>query len=262
MTQRSDVETPRRGVSTPRTPFSGFPNSAEGTAIPNLFFARVLPEITDPAELVVTLYVFFAQSLHRRHPRFVTLRELQGDETLARSLANLANEERDPLKTALSAAVRRGTLARAMLRPEAMGDSVGAPRIPAKEGEEVYVVNAPMSRKALEPLLDSGADIAWQPASASAEATASIFALYEENLGMITPLVADELLEAEEHYPPAWIAAAFREAAALNKRNWRYIRRILERWENEGPPHEKPERDPEAEWLARRYREGKQRTSG
>jgi DnaD/phage-associated family protein len=242
-------------------PFSGFPNSAEGTAIPNVFFARVLPEISDPAELVVTLYVFFAQALHRRHPRFVTLSELQADQTLARSLGNLAGDGPDALKRGLSAAVRRGTLARAVLLPEAVRDSERAPRLRAKEGEEVYVVNAPVNRKALEPLLNRGGHIDRPPPGGQSK-PAGIFVLYEENLGMITPLIADELLEAEKRYPPAWIAAAFREAAELNKRNWRYIRRILERWENEGPPNEKPERDPEAEWLARRYREGKQRTNG
>ena len=31
------------------TTFTGFPNSAAGTVIPNAFFSRVLPEISDPA---------------------------------------------------------------------------------------------------------------------------------------------------------------------------------------------------------------------
>jgi DNA replication protein len=62
----------------------------------------------------------------------------------------------------------------------------------------------------------------------------NIFALYEQNIGIITPMIAEELKEADKIYPPQWIAEAFKEAVALNKRSWRYIARILERWANEG----------------------------
>jgi DNA replication protein len=62
----------------------------------------------------------------------------------------------------------------------------------------------------------------------------NIFALYEQNIGMITPLIAEELKEAEKLYPPQWIEEAFREAVTLNKRSWRYVARILERWASEG----------------------------
>ena len=34
--------------------------------------------------------------------------------------------------------------------------------------------------------------------------------------------------------------AAFREAAANNRRSWKYIARILERWKIEGPDYETP----------------------
>jgi DNA replication protein len=62
----------------------------------------------------------------------------------------------------------------------------------------------------------------------------NIFALYEQNIGMITPMIAEELKEAEKLYPPQWIEEAFREAVTLNKRSWKYIARILERWASEG----------------------------
>lgn len=62
----------------------------------------------------------------------------------------------------------------------------------------------------------------------------NIFTLYEQNIGIITPLVAEELKEAASLYPFQWIEEAFKEAAMLNKRSWRYIARILERWASEG----------------------------
>ena len=51
---------------------------------------------------------------------------------------------------------------------------------------------------------------------------------------MLTPMIADELREAEKIYPENWIRDAVREAVSLNKRNWRYIERILENWAAEG----------------------------
>ncbi len=62
----------------------------------------------------------------------------------------------------------------------------------------------------------------------------NIFALYEQNIGIITPMIAEELKEADKIYPPQWIEEAFKEAVTLNKRSWKYIARILERWASEG----------------------------
>jgi DnaD/phage-associated family protein len=62
----------------------------------------------------------------------------------------------------------------------------------------------------------------------------NIFALYEQNIGIITPMIAEELKEADKLYPPQWIVEAFKEAVTLNKRSWKYIVRILERWASEG----------------------------
>jgi DNA replication protein len=62
----------------------------------------------------------------------------------------------------------------------------------------------------------------------------NIFTLYEQNIGIITPMIAEELKEADKFYPPQWIEEAFKEAVTLNKRSWRYIARILETWASEG----------------------------
>ena len=51
---------------------------------------------------------------------------------------------------------------------------------------------------------------------------------------MLTPMIAEELREAEKLYPENWIRDAVKEAVSLNKRSWRYIARILERWSAEG----------------------------
>jgi len=73
--------------------------------------------------------------------------------------------------------------------------------------------------------------------------TINIFALYEQNIGLIQALIAEELKEAEKLYPPQWIEEAFKEAVTLNKRSWRYIASILRRWASEGKDSGEYKRD-------------------
>jgi DnaD/phage-associated family protein len=92
------------------------------------------------------------------------------------------------------------------------------------------------------------------PENAVVGERSKIFELYESLIGTLSPLIADELAEAERLYPADWLEAAFREAAAQNARSWRYVSRILERWAIEGPDHAKTERDHAGE---ERYFRGK-----
>ena len=62
----------------------------------------------------------------------------------------------------------------------------------------------------------------------------NIYDLYEQNIGLLQPLLAEQLLEAERDYPREWIEDAFRIAVENNARNWRYIDAILRRWAAEG----------------------------
>ena len=245
------------GAATERSEgFTGFPDSGLATAVPNLFFSRVMPEISDPAELVVSAYFFFAAQLNKRRPHYVSREELAADRTLIRALANLTGKsetaggaDHGALSRGLDLAVKRGTLIRA-LSGETSDGSAG----------DVYAVNNPSNYRALESLPE--VRLREPLPSAPGEAAPNIFALYEENIGSITPLIAEELKDAEQRYPAQWLREAVREAVELNKRSWRYVASILRRWETEGPSYEKSERDPQIEWLERRFREGKKRPSG
>ena len=230
-------------------PFTGFPDSGLATTIPNLFFAQVMPRIERPEELVVSAYFFYAagQSDRSRRPRFVTREELAADAGLLRSLAAVCGgEDHEALESGLRLSLQRRTVVRAVA--EADGGRV-----------ELYSVNTPSNRRALESLAGAHLDTGEPLPPAAGTAIPNVFALYEENIGTITPLMAEDLQEAEERYPAAWLEAAFREAVENNKRSWRYVERILRRWETEGPDYEEPQGDNRIEWLERRYREGKRR---
>lgn len=61
-----------------------------------------------------------------------------------------------------------------------------------------------------------------------------IFKIYEREIGALTPMIGDELADAEKTYPSEWFEPAFQEAVRANARNWRYVRAVLERWKREG----------------------------
>lgn len=65
-----------------------------------------------------------------------------------------------------------------------------------------------------------------------------MFALYEQNIGLVTPIIADRLVEALDLYPEQWVRDAIGEAVGYNKRSWRYIQRILQNWAAEGRGNE------------------------
>lgn len=66
------------------------------------------------------------------------------------------------------------------------------------------------------------------------EALATISRAYQSEIGMLTPMIADELREASQAYPLQWTLDAIKEAANQNKRGWKYVLAILTRWKAQG----------------------------
>ena len=204
--------------------FTGFPRKVRFTPVPDPIFGALLEQIDDLGELKCTLRVIWLLHQKRGFPRYVTSVEVEADRVLARSLAA---EDRDPVtevRRSLELAVRRGTLAATSIERDG----------PA---QHIYVLNREGDRKAVARLATKGVGIdeeAAEPAAPVPVERPNIFALYEDNVGMLSPLIADKLKEAEEAYPQEWIEVAFGEAVSNNKRSWSYIAAILERWDREG----------------------------
>lgn len=242
------------------TLFAGFPSGKNPyVPVPEVFFTELLPEIEDTAELKVTLHLFWLLAQKQGDPRCVSERELLTDRILLQSLKRKGDprpvEER--LRQGLEKAVARGTVLRIHLK--VLND--------AGDQEELvdwFFFNTFRSRKIVKELQGgelvpaSKLNIEQEQSEQSNERRRltnirsisdvndaqhhvqvqierpNIFVLYEQNIGLLSPLLADELKDAADQYPAEWIEAAFREAVQHNKRKWSYIRAILRRWETEG----------------------------
>lgn len=62
----------------------------------------------------------------------------------------------------------------------------------------------------------------------------NIYKLFEQEIGLLTPMIAEQLKDAESTFPDNWIKDAIKEAARANVRRWSYIEAILKNWATNG----------------------------
>lgn len=190
--------------------FPGFTSSETFTQVPDSFF-RLMNEIRTLDELKVTLYVLWRIEHLEGRFRYICRSEMLEDNGF---MAGMSAAELD---SGLEKALQRGTL----LAVE-------------NESGGFYFLNSPRGRASAEALKNGQwRDSARLPSTAPAPRP-NLFKLYEENIGPLTPLMADTLKDAEKDFPAEWLAEAFTIAVERNKRNWKYIEAILKRWKESG----------------------------
>lgn len=198
--------------------------------LPAAFFDQLLPQVDDFAELKVLLHIVAILGKQKGWPRCVSRTQLSHDDLLQASLAAIGDLRAlgNVLDHALERASQRGSLLRITVRD-------------ADQCEEWFLLNTERGRALLRDLkapTDEASELRKRLGTSDAAMVEStkpnIFTLYEQNVGLLTRLIAEELMEAEATYPEVWIEEAFRKAVESNKRNWRYIKAILGRWAAEG----------------------------
>jgi DNA replication protein len=210
------------------TKFKGFSDSETFTQLPDTFFHQILKQVDDAAELKVTLYLLWRVE-HMEGPFRALSRMDFNIKEIGLSAAEITH--------GLEKAVQRGSLLKVQ-----------------KETAVYFLLNSPRGRAGVQAI-ESGQ---WNPkteVSAPPVERPNIFKLYEENIGPLTPLIADALKDAEELYSAEWIVDTIELAVKNNKRSWKYCEAILKRWKEEGRAEKQDRRDTEKD--RRKYVEGK-----
>jgi DNA replication protein len=229
--------------------FAGYPRNAGAIPVPMLFFTSVLPLIKDINELKITISIFKLIKFKRGYLKFVTLKEILKNHDIREGITASEGEEAGMLiEKAVNLAVKHGSLLNARLVIN--GDT-----------EDIYIINQQPDKNTLEKILKGESSVSnfdLIPAKVGdLPVIDNIYKLYEQNIGIITPLIAEELKKAEELYSLEWIKEAFSEAIKQNIRNWKYISRILERWTEEGKTDGKAGRYSKKEKDRDRFIKGK-----
>ena len=208
--------------------------------VPRSFFDRHLARIRDVAALKVLLTIYRYVATNGADEQYVAEDAVTSDRTLLEGLRMIATS-REPLediRRGIGLLVAHDAIVRICLEE---GEDESFWLMP-KEPENQLRLNAIVRGEQPFPFRR----IASANSSRIAIERPNVFRLYEQNVGMLTPLIADQLIEAIELYPEGWIDEAINEAVSLNRRNWRYIQRILQRWETEGRGDETDRRNPGA----------------
>ena len=228
--------------------FKGFPPRVEVTPLPNVFFSEALEIISSLLELKTIMQIFFLLSRRRGYPRFVSFSELSRNAVIEKELHTMKGDADALLRSALESSVKHGILLHIPI-------DVGG------KSDDAYFINNEAEKDTISKIVSGTLKIPSvqirtleEPAIEQAR---DIYSLYERNTGMLTPILAEELQEAEHRYPPEWIQDAFREAVRANVRNWKYISSILKRWEREGKKDGKPVGDSQKEGDPDKYIRGK-----
>ncbi len=231
----------QRGVSVKT--FNGFPDGkVRLVPVPTSFFSELLPEIDHLGELKLILYFLWRLDRMEGSFRYLSRLDIAGDVLFMKGLADQADEPEVVLNEALERAVLHGALLKADLK-------IG------NELQNLYFLNSPKGRAAVEAIRQGK----WRPTGDAQQPVSliqerpNIFRLYEENIGPLTPMIADTLRDAEKEYPADWIEDAVRIAVKNNVRRWVYVEAILRSWKEEGRD-EQNRRDPQKDY--RRYLEG------
>ncbi len=210
--------------------------------VPSPIFSELLPEIDDLGELKLVLYVLWRLDQMEGAFRYLRRDDFAGDELFLQGLSGRGLEAGDALDDALEKAVLHAILLKAEVK---LGENQQA----------LYFLNSPKGRAAVEALHQGQ----WRPTGdlqqpvSLSQVRPNIFRLYEENIGPLTPMIADTLRDAEQEYPADWVEDAMLIAVKNNVRRWVYVDAILRSWKEEGRD-EQNRRDPQKDY--RRYIEG------
>ena len=226
--------------------FEGFPAGELAHAkIPTIFFQRIMAQVDDLAELKVILFALWYLGQQESKTAAIAYETFCGDQLL---MEGLGSEPQAALDAALERVEGRGIL---------LKQTAGPTRADATLPVGVYYfLNSPAGRAAARaveegrwhPLLKSPAPVALELERPN------IYTLYEENIGPLSPMIAEDLREAEQSYAAEWVEEAIHIAVQNNVRRWRYVKAILRGWKEEGR-HDEDRGNPQKDYL--RYTQGK-----
>ncbi len=217
--------------------FSGFGKVSTMTKIPGEFFSEILPDIQSLAEMKVTLYAFWWMQ-KRENASYLQEKDFLADPILMQGLGARPDAQHKALQKGLELAVARGTLIKVVARK---ADS---------EVAYYYIINTARGRAVAEAI-EAGQ---WVPERDDQSALdlrverPNVFTLYEQNIGPLTPMVADNLRDLSADHGEALLAEAIRIAVQNNVRKMAYIESVIKRRLTEGKPTENPPSDDN--WLA------------
>ena len=207
----------------PPQPIKGFPLSDDfaATRIPNAVLGRVLASIDDADEIKLIFRAIWLLEHQRGYPRYITRDDLRRDRVLSVAIADQSDFDR-----ILKSAIERGVFVEVSINNNIclMFNTESARRATIEVAQTTDISNKD--------------DNSWETAAVSTK-TDDAFRAYEENIGLLSPMIRQSILAALEDFTDEDITRAVRIAVENESRSWSFVAGVLRRWARDGIPHER-----------------------
>ena len=80
-------------------------------------------------------------------------------------------------------------------------------------------------------------DGGWETPAASAPSAADAFRAYEENIGVLSPMIRESITSALQDFTDEQISEAIKISVENESRSWSFVAGVLRRWARDGVPH-------------------------
>ena len=219
-------------------PFSGFPRGVNHTPVPDPLLAELLERIDDVEELKLALRCVWL--LNKKNPaqRFLTCDELYADSTVANMLKLYGEDLNQRVSQITECLTKHGVLLQALTN-----------------GQHIYLLNTEAGRQlVLKGGLEyRGPELESVTNKPSENSIANIVKVYESNIGVVTPIIAERLRILTHDYQEQEIQDAINVAVGKNARNLRFIEAVLANSNKKGYGESKPRTKEDRERLVRNY---------
>lgn len=201
-------------------PIDGFPLADDYavTRVPNTVLGRVLAGVEDVGVIKLIFRAVWLLERQSGYPRIISVEQLRTDRVVSVVFGDASAFDR-----ALGYAVECGILVRIWV-----------------DGVERLMLNTESARRASTEVGvngESDEEDGWDsPAVRSVEANA--FRAYEENIGVLSPMIRESILSSLEDFTDEEITEAIRIAVENESRSWSFVSGVLRRWAREGVPDE------------------------
>ena len=165
--------------------FKGFPRSVRYLPVPAPMFGPLLEQIKDASGFIITLRIIWMLQQKKGRLRYVSSEEVFGDKILANALGS-----KEAIQNSINMVVKGGILL----------------QIRRENASDAFMLNSESDREIasdIGSIYESNNQPAdpWEIENTPPE----IYSLYEQNIGILTPIMSEKLTEAEDKYPTGWI---------------------------------------------------------
>jgi DnaD/phage-associated family protein len=194
-------------------PDNSLPEGQITTPIPESFYSKILPEISNLVCLKILLYAFRINQFSENTFPVIDPEYL---------LNTFFKRDQQSFKEGMGEAITKGFLLQVSM------DIDG-------QEKAICFINDARGRAAIDAIKQGDFRLDQLKLDiVPIQITPNIFKVYEQNIGVITPIVADSLKDLEETYSAEWIQDAIETAVKNNARSLRYIEVVLKKWQEEG----------------------------